>query len=76
LNRRDAKNSSRNAAVCEYSNKQHSTFNRCQLPSELVLDGDDEIEIEDGTLYSLTPTEEWSRVDDDEDSGRSINPIE
>jgi hypothetical protein len=38
-------------AVCEYSNKQHSTFNQYQLPSELVLDGDDEIETEDGTLY-------------------------
>jgi hypothetical protein len=63
-------------AVCEYSIKQHSTFNWNQLPSELVLDGDDEIETEDGTLYSLTPTEEWSRVDDDEDGGRLINPIE
>jgi hypothetical protein len=40
------------------------------------LDGDDEIETEDGTLYSFTPTEEWSCVDDDEDSGRSIDPIE
>jgi hypothetical protein len=38
--------------VCEYYNKQHSTFNRYQLPSELELDGDDGIEIEDGTLYS------------------------
>jgi hypothetical protein len=27
-------------------------------------------------LYSLAPTEEWSRVDDDEDGGRSIDPIE
>jgi hypothetical protein len=27
-------------------------------------------------LYSLTPTDEWSRVDDDGDSGRSIDPIE
>jgi hypothetical protein len=40
-------------AVCEYSNKQHSTFNQYQLPSKLVLDGDDEIETEDGRLYSL-----------------------
>jgi hypothetical protein len=63
-------------AACEYYNKQHSAFNRYQLPSELVLEGDDEIETEDGTLYSLTPTEEWSRVDDDEDGERSINPIE
>jgi hypothetical protein len=42
----------------------------------LVLEGDDEIETEDGTLYSLSPTEEWSRVDDDEVGGRSIDSIE
>jgi hypothetical protein len=30
----------------------------------------------DPALYSLTPTEEWSRVNDDEDGGRSIEPIE
>jgi hypothetical protein len=47
-------------AFCEYSNKQHSTFNRYQLPYEVVFEGDDEIETEDGTLYSLTPTEEWT----------------
>jgi hypothetical protein len=41
-----------------------------------VVEGDDEIETEDGTLYSLTPTDDWSRVDDDEDGGRSIDPIE
>jgi hypothetical protein len=63
-------------AVCEYSNKQHSTFDQYQLPSELVLEGDDEIETEDVTLYSLTPTDEWTRVDDDGDGGRSIDPIE
>jgi hypothetical protein len=58
-------------------NKQHSsTCNQYQLPCEPVLDGDDEIETEGGTLYSLTPTEEWSRVDDDEDVGRSIDTIE
>jgi hypothetical protein len=63
-------------AVCEYSNEQHSTFNRYQLLYEVVLEGDDEIETEDGTLYSLTPTEEWTWVDDDDDGGRSIDPIE
>jgi hypothetical protein len=65
-------------AVCEYPNKQHSTFNRYQLSSQLVLEGDDEneTETEDGTLYSLTPTDEWSQVDDDEDGGRSIDLIE
>jgi hypothetical protein len=40
------------------------------------LVGDDAIESEDGTLYSLTPTEEWTRVDDDDNNGRTINPIE
>jgi hypothetical protein len=43
---------------------------------KLVVEGDDEIETEDGMLYSLTPTDEWTRVDDDEDGGRSIDPIE
>jgi hypothetical protein len=62
-------------AVCEYSNKQHSTFNKYQLPYEVVLEGDDEIETEDGTLYSLTPTDDWTLVDN-EDGGRSIEPIE
>jgi hypothetical protein len=61
--------------VCEYANKQHSTFNQYQLPSELVIEGDDDNETEDGTLYSLTPTEDWTRVNED-GSGRTINPIE
>jgi hypothetical protein len=60
-------------AVCEYANKQHSTFNRYQLPSELVLEDDDEIETEDGMLYSLTPTEEWSQVDDDDCNAQQID---
>jgi hypothetical protein len=42
-------------ALCEYSNKQHSTFNQYQRPYHPVLVGDDEIETEDGSLYSLTP---------------------
>jgi hypothetical protein len=64
-------------AACEYSNKQ-----QYQLPYEVVLEGDDGIETEDGTLYSLTPTEEWSRADDDDDdddddnNGRMIDPAE
>jgi hypothetical protein len=45
-------------AICEYSNKEHSIFNQYQLPYNPVLVGDDAIETEDGTLYSLTPTEE------------------
>jgi hypothetical protein len=63
-------------AVCEYCNKQHSTFNRYQLPYEVVVEGDDEIETEDGTLYSLTPTEDWTRVGIEGDGGRTIDPIE
>jgi hypothetical protein len=63
-------------AVCEYSNKQHSTFNQYQLPYYPVLVGDDEIETEEGILYWLTPTEEWNRVDHDDNNGRTIDPIE
>jgi hypothetical protein len=63
-------------AVCEYSNKNHSTFNQYQLPYHPVLVGDDAIETEEGTLYSLTPTDEWTRVDDDDNNGRTIDPIE
>jgi hypothetical protein len=63
-------------AVCEYSNKEHPTFNQYQLPYHPVLVGDDEIETEDGTLYSLTPTEDWSRVSIAGRPGRSINLIE
>jgi hypothetical protein len=63
-------------AVCEYSNRQHSTSNRYQLPHLPVVEGDDEIETEDGTLYSLTPTEEWTRVGIEGGDGRSIDPIE
>ena len=64
-------------AVCEYANKQHSTFNQYQLPHQAVLAGDDEIET-DKAIYSLTPTEDWTRVDDEDggNNGRSINPIE
>jgi hypothetical protein len=63
-------------ALCEYSNKQHSTFNQYQLPYHPVLVGDDEIETEDGSLYSLTPTDEWSQVSIEGHPGRSIDPIE
>jgi hypothetical protein len=41
-------------AVCEYSNKEHSTFNQYRLPYHPVLVGDDAIKSKDGTLYSLT----------------------
>jgi hypothetical protein len=51
-------------AICECSNKEYSTFNQYQLPYNPVLVGDDAIETEDGTLYSLTLAEEWMRVDE------------
>jgi hypothetical protein len=63
-------------AVCEYCNKQHSTFNWYQLPCEVIVEGDDEIETEDGTLYSLTPTDEWTQVGIEGDDGRLIDLIE
>jgi hypothetical protein len=63
-------------AVCEYSNKVSSTFNEYQFPYLVVREGDDQILTEEGTLYSLTPTEEWTRVDDDDNNGRTIDPIE
>jgi hypothetical protein len=40
------------------------------------LVGDNEIETEEGMLYSLTPTEEWTQVDDDDNNGGTIDPIE
>jgi hypothetical protein len=63
-------------AVCEYSNKEHSTFNQYQLPYHPVLVGDDAIESENGTLYSLTPTEEWTRVNYDDNNGCTIDLIQ
>ena len=42
----------------------------------MVRQGDDEIVTEDGTMYSLTPTEEWTRVEEDGSGGRPIEPIE
>jgi hypothetical protein len=63
-------------AVCEYSNKESSTFNEYQLPYLVVCEGDDQILTEEGTLYSLTPAEEWTRVDDNDNDGRTNDPIE
>jgi hypothetical protein len=63
-------------AVCEYSNKESSTFNEYQLPYIVVREGDDQIQTEEGTLYSLTPAEEWTRVGYDDNNGRTIDPIE
>jgi hypothetical protein len=64
-------------AVCEYSNKQHSAFNQYQFHYEVVLEGDDAILSADGSLlYSLTPTDEWTQVGDDDNNGRPMLPIE
>jgi hypothetical protein len=44
-----------------------------------VFEGNDEVEVEDGTLYTRTPTEEWTKVDiedGEDDGGRTIDPIE
>ena len=61
-------------AILEYCNTQHSTIESFNLPFEVVRQGDDEIVTEDGTMYSLTPTEEWTKVEDG--NGRPIEPIE
>ena len=63
-------------ALCEYSNKESSTFHEFQLPHQPVYQGDDEIEIADGTKYTVTATSEWSKVNMHEDGGRSIDPVE
>jgi hypothetical protein len=60
-------------AVCESDNKQHLSFNQYQLPHQAVLVVNDEIETANA-LYSLTPTEEWTQVD--EDDGRTMDPNE
>ena len=49
-------------AVCEYSNKESSTFHEFRLPHQPVLVGDDEIETPDGTRYTATATSEWSKI--------------
>ena len=51
-------------AIIEYSNKRHSTIHQYHLPFEVVRQGDDEIVTQHGTMYSLTPTEEWTKVED------------
>jgi hypothetical protein len=66
-------------AVCEYSNKDSSTFSDYQLPFQVVLVGDDaylmmHIHSIDGIKYKLTPTDKWSEADDG--GGRPIEPTE
>jgi hypothetical protein len=62
-------------AVCEYLNKDSSTFSEYQLPFQVVLVGDDAYSI-DGIKYKLTPTDEWSEVNIEEGDGHPIEPIE
>ena len=42
----------------------------------VVYEGDDEIETADGTRYTETATAEWSKINMNEDGGRSIDPVE
>ena len=62
--------------LCEYSNKESSTFHEFQLSHQPVHVGDDEIETADGTRYTSTATSEWSRINLNEDGGRPIDPVE
>ena len=54
-------------ALCEYSNKQSSTFHEFQLPHQPVFEGYDEIEIADGTRDTAMATAEWSKINMNED---------
>ena len=60
-------------ALCEYSNKQSSTFNGFQLPHQPVYERDDEIETADGTRYTTIATLEWTKINMHE--GRLIDPV-
>ena len=63
-------------ALCEYSKRESSTFHDFQLSNQPVCEGDDEIEIADGTKYTATATSEWSKVNMHKDGRRSIDPVE
>ena len=64
-------------AVCEYSNEQSSTYHEYKLPYQPVREGDDEIEVPDGTRYTSTARVDWSQVDSStNNNGRTIDPIE
>jgi hypothetical protein len=65
-------------AVSMSADEDSSIIKEYQLPYQAVLEGDDEIEAEDGTRYTQTPTSEWTKVDIEEgdEGGRRINPIE
>jgi hypothetical protein len=66
-------------AVSLYANEDSSTIEDYQLPRRVVLEGDDEIETEEGNRYTRMPTSEWTEVefeDRDDEAGRRIDPIE
>jgi hypothetical protein len=66
-------------AISLYLNEDSSTFDEYQLPHQVVLEGDDEIETEEGNQYTRTPTSEWTEVefeDREDEGGRRIDPIE
>jgi hypothetical protein len=60
------------AAVCEYSDKQASSYQDFVLPVEPIFEGGDEID-GGGTRYKRSSPEEWTQVQ--EGGGRSIDPI-
>jgi hypothetical protein len=67
-------------AVSMYVNEDSSTIEDYQLPYQTVFEGDDEVEADNGTRYTRTPTtEEWTKVeieDGEDEGGRKIDPIE
>jgi hypothetical protein len=44
--------------VSMYADEDSSTIEEYQLQYQAVFEGDSEIEVEDGTRYTRTPTEE------------------
>jgi hypothetical protein len=67
-------------AVSMYAGEDSSTIEDYQLPYQAVFEGDDEVEADNGTRYTRTPTtEEWTKVeieDGEDEGGRKIDPIE
>jgi hypothetical protein len=58
--------------VCEYCNRQSSSFQDFILPHKAIYEGDDQIDA-GGTRYKRSSPEEWTQVQ--EGGGRSIDPI-
>jgi hypothetical protein len=66
-------------AVSMYANEDSSTIEDYQLPYQAVFEGDDEVEADDGTRYTQTPTEKWTKDAieyGEDDGGRTIDLIE